>query len=361
MLSFRSHCVHVLALVGAAFTGASVLHAQSTTRNLVLPFVGSAPETGLQYGATAYRLEHLGDSVTRPSSYQLFASSTAKSQLRAYFELDRWTTRNDWHVTGHLEWERFPLTYFGVGDRTPQAAEEAYTPRGIIGWATVQRRVAGPLYALIGYHYQNLDIIKTTPGGALRNSSIRGSTGSRVGQLQLGALWDSRDDASASYSGTFIQATESLAATAFRSEFDFRRFVVDARQFVPLGGRRVLAFQGVYEGTAGNAPFDQISLVGNPSYLRGYPTGRYRDFHLATVQAEFRSPIVGRLSGALFGGAGRIAPRAADLTSGSARTLPSYGAGVRWQLFAGSRNLIRLDYARGAGQSGIYLGLNEAF
>ncbi|MDQ6828132.1 MAG: outer membrane protein assembly factor [Gemmatimonadota bacterium] len=361
MFSFRSRSTAVLAVAGAILIGASAAHAQSTSRNLILPFVGSAPETGLQYGATAYRLEHLGDSATRATSYQLFASSTAKSQLRAYFELDRWTTRNDWHFIGHIEWERFPLTYFGTGDRTPKSAEEAYTPRGIIGWATVQRRVAGPLYVLAGYRFQDLDIVKTTPDGALRDGSIRGSRGSRVGQLQAGALWDSRDDAFAPYTGTFVQVTGSLAANAFGSAFDFRRLVLDARHFVSLGGRRVLAFQGVYEGTGGAAPFDQVSLVGNSSYLRGYATGRYRDMHLATIQAELRAPIIGRLSGAAFAGAGRIAPRASDLTSSSARTLPSYGGGVRWQLFAGSRNLIRLDYARGVGQSGIYLGLNEAF
>jgi outer membrane protein assembly factor BamA len=335
--------------------------ARPPARTVILPYLGSAPETGLQYGATIFRVRQPADSGTRPSSAQLFANYTAKSQARAFLEVDRWTAGNRWRTTARVEWQRFPLPYYGFGDDTPASAEELYTPRGVLALATVQRRIRGALYAFGGYRYQDVDVVETADTGVLRRGSVVGSEGGRVGQLQGGALWDSRDNVFAPRRGAFVQVTGSAAAAPFGSEFDFRRVVVDARRFLALGGGRVVAVQGVVETTGGAAPFDQVSLVGNSNYLRGYTRGRFRDQHLAALQAEYRAPLAGRLGWAAFAGGGRVASRVGDL-AGGARVLPSYGLGARWLLFASSRSTVRVDYARGAdGQSGLYVALNEAF
>jgi outer membrane protein assembly factor BamA len=336
--------------------------ARPPARTVILPYLGSAPETGVQYGATIFRVRQPADSGTRPSSAQLFANYTAKSQARAFLEVDRWTAGNRWRTTARVEWQRFPLPYYGFGDAAPASAEELYTPRGVLALATVQRRVRGALYAFGGYRYQDVDVVQTADTGVLRRGAVVGSEGGRVGQLQGGALWDSRDNVFAPYRGAFVQVTGSAAAAAFGSEFDFRRVVVDARRFLALGEGRVVAVQGVVETTGGAAPFDQVSLVGNSNYLRGYTRGRFRDRHLAAVQAEYRAPLAGRLGWAAFAGGGRVTSRVGDLVGGGARVLPSYGLGARWLLFASSRSTVRVDYARGAdGQSGLYVALNEAF
>jgi hypothetical protein len=331
-------------------------------RTVVLPYVGSAPETGFQYGATVFRIRQPADSVTRPSTVQLFANYTAKSQARAFVEVDRWTAHNTWRLIGRFEWQRFPLPYHGFGDHAPASAEEVYTPRGVLALATAQRRIRGPLYAVGGYRFQDFAIVETTDDGVLQLGSVVGSRGGRVAQLQGGALWDSRDNVFAAYRGTFVQVTGSAAAAAVGSEFDFRRLVLDARHFLTVGTRRVVAVQAVVETTGGAAPFDQVSLVGGSNYFRGYARGRFRDRHLATLQAEYRAPLVGRLGWAAFAGGGCVAPRVGELVGGDARFLPSYGIGARWLLFARSRSTIRVDYGRGADeQSGLYVALNEAF
>jgi outer membrane protein assembly factor BamA len=356
------HTVALLMLVGAALPSAAIAQNAPAARTFVLPYLGSAPETGIQYGATAFRVRQPSDTGTRPSTAQVFASYTAKRQARAFVEVDRWTAGNSWHLTGHLEWKRFPLPFYGFGDSTAERDEESYTPTGMLGSVTVQRRVHGPFYLLGGYAYQDIRITPSAGDGALANDAIAGNRGSRVGQLQLGALWDDRDDVFASRHGSFVQATGSNAARPLGSGYAFRRLVVDGRHFVPLGGSRVLAMQAVTELTGGNAPFDQVSLVGNSNYLRGYAHGRYRDADLAAVQAEYRAPLWRRLGWAAFAGAGRIASRPSRLFASDARTLPSYGVGLRHTLFASSRSNIRVDYARGgSGQSGLYVALNEAF
>ena len=334
----------------------------AATRTFVLPYLGSAPETGIQYGATAFRVRQPSDSTTRPSTAQLFASYTGKRQARVFAEVDRWSAGSVWHFTGHLEWKRFPLPFYGFGDAAPGADEEFYTPTGVLGSMIVQRRVRGPLYLVGGYGYQDFRITPSAADGALASDAILGNRGGRVAQLQLGALWDDRDDGFASRRGSFLQATGSNAARPFGSEYAFRRLVVDGRHFIPLGAGRVLALQAVTEMTGGEAPFDQLSLVGNSNYLRGYAHGRYRDLDLAAAQAEYRAHLWRRLGWVAFAGAGRIASRPADLLASGARTLPSYGIGLRHTLFANSRSNIRVDYARGeSGQSGLYVALNEAF
>jgi outer membrane protein assembly factor BamA len=334
----------------------------AAARTFVLPYLGSAPETGVQYGATAFRVWQPTDTATRPSMAQLFASYTAKRQARVFAEVDRWSAGSAWHFTGHLEWRRFPLPFYGFGDRAAEANEEFYTPTGVLGLVTVQRRLRGPLYVMGGYGYQDSRITLGSTEGALATGAVLGSRGGRVGELQLGALWDDRDDVFASRRGSFLQLTGSDAARTFGSQYAFRRLVIDARHFVPLGRSSVLAVQAVTEMTGGRAPFDQLSLVGSSNYLRGYTRGRYRDLDLAAAQAEYRAHLWRRLGWAAFGGAGRVAAQPSDLLSSGARTLPSYGVGVRYNLFASSRSSIRVDYARGeSGQSGIYVALNEAF
>jgi hypothetical protein len=331
-------------------------------RTVALPYLGSAPETGLQYGATLLHVRTPAEPARRPSAFQLFATYTARQQARAFVEADHWTAANRWRLTGRVEWQRFPLPYYGVGDRAPAAAEEVYTPQGVIAFATAQRRVRGPLYALAGYRYQDMRMAAVADDGVLRLGTVPGSRGARVGQVQAGALWDSRDDVFAPARGAFVQATGALAAGGVGSQFDFTRLVVDARRYVPAGARGVVAVQAVFEGTGGTAPFDQMSLVGNANYLRGYVRGRFRDRHLLAAQAEYRAWLTRRVGWAAFAGGGRVAPRVGDLLGGGARFLPSYGVGARWLLFARARNTVRVDYGRGADrQSGLYVSFNEAF
>ena len=347
-------------IAGALTTPAAAQ--EDTVRTLVLPYFASAPETGVQYGAAVFRMSQPADTATRPSVSTLFASYTAKHQAVAFVETDRWTAGNTWHLMGHLEWKRFPLPFYGFGDKAPESAEEFYTPTGILAAAIVQRRVRGPLYAVGGYSYQDANITHSSPDGALASGVIRGDRGGRIGQVQVGALWDNRDDVFASRRGSFVQVTSAVATSAFASDFDFVRYVLDARHFVSFGSSRVLALQAVSEVTTGNAPFDQISLVGSANYLRGYTRGRFRDRDLATVQAEYRAPLWKKLGWAAFAGAGRVTPRVSDFFSGDAKVLPSYGAGLRWTLFSNSRSAIRVDYASGtSGQSGLYVALSEAF
>ena len=102
----------------------STIERSSTLR--ILPVIGSAPETGFVGGATALRVSApVNDSVTRPSTDQLYVAYTAKHQFRAFASTERWSDGNRWGLNAQLEYLRFPQPYFGIGDDAPERAEEA--------------------------------------------------------------------------------------------------------------------------------------------------------------------------------------------------------------------------------------------
>ena len=325
----------------------------------ILPVIGSAPETGFVGGATALRVSGpVGDTVTRPSTDQAYAAYTVKQQFRAFMSTDRWSTQNMWGVSAQLEYQRFPQPFFGIGISAAEDAEEWYEARSLIASATVRRKLSSAVYGQLGYRYSSTTIREADEGGVIERGALLGSKGGVVSQVIGGAAWDSRDNVFAPAAGTYVQATAAYSGDATGADYRFGRYVADARRYVRLG-RGVLAGQAYMEATSGQAPFDQLSLVGSGTIMRGYPRGRYRDQELAAAQLEYRLPIVGRLGAATFAGVGTVAPTVTKLASTG--LLPSFGAGARWLLLPKQRTTIRVDYAVGKSSSGLYIAFNEAY
>jgi outer membrane protein assembly factor BamA len=226
--------------------------------------------------------------------------------------------------------------------------------------ATIQRRITRSTFLLVGLRRSDQPISANDSNGILRTGSVYGSRGGRTAQLTIGALDDTRDNLYAPRRGRFMQASISKADGVLGSNFDFLRTRIDLREYVPVKGQHVLAFHALVLGTGGQPSFDQLPLIGGSDIMRGYARGRYRDRSLAAGQAEFRMAPVHRVGAAVFAGAGTVAASFAQLVHG--RVLPTYGAGLRWQLDPRQRTAVRLDFGRGAaGASGLYVAFNEAF
>ena len=331
----------------------------TTTSLRVLPVLGSAPETGFVLGATMLRVSsRLNDTITRPSSEQVYTSYTTKQQFRAFVSTDRWSANNRWGLNGQLEYTRFPQPFYGVGIDTPESAEEWYESRSTTGSLTVRRRMVGAVYGQMGYRFSTTSIRDAEPGGEVERGEMLGMSGGLTSQLTSGLAFDSRDNIFAPAAGTFAQVTGAWAADALGSDYQFGRYIGDARTYVRLGDG-VLAAQAYVEASTGSVPFDQLAMLGSGSVMRGYVRGRYRDRSLIAAQAEYRLTLAGRFGMAGFAGAGTVAPSLADL--GSSTLLPSYGVGARWLLLPKQRTTVRVDYAMGKGSSGLYIAFNEAF
>jgi len=102
-----------------------------------------------------------------------------------------------------------------------------------------------------------------------------------------------------------------------------------------------------------------MAMLGGDKLLRGYFKGRYRDHNMFLAQAEYHSPPLWRISLVAFGGAGDVFHSASTL--GNLKIKPAGGIGFRYKVFRDRRMNARLDFALGNGESGIYLGILEAF
>ena len=343
----------------AAQPGADSLVARP--RITMLPVIGSAPETGFQFGITALRMYRLGsDTSTRTSQQQAYAVYTTKSQARGFLQVDRWSRGNEWRVRGRAEYQSFPLPFYGIGDGAPDEAEEWYTSSGPSLQLLVQRRVSGPVFVGGAALVTDVTIRELEPGRALAAGAVLGARGGTVVQAQGFIARDSRDHVLAARRGQLLQLTATLSERTLGSDYNFGRYALDTRRYWSFGSAgHVIAAQILAEATSGRAPFDQLVQVGGDNAFRGYTRGRYRDRHGLYGQAEYRSPFVKRLGMVAFAGGGGVAPSLDKLVE--AQLLPTFGIGLRALLVPAQRATIRIDYARGKGSSGLYIGLSEAF
>jgi Omp85 superfamily domain len=361
----------VAILLAALAGGLSRLSAQSASpdrradslgrrRIQPLPALGSAPETGLQFGATVLAVwEPPMQQHARPASLVVSALRTAKAQTRIRLDGERWSANNDRRVAGSLQWQQFPLPYYGIGDRTPKAAEETFTPRGTEGTLAFQQRISGAWYTSAGVRYLD-QRIGTDTGGTLRARTVTGSTGGRITEWSAGILTDTRDNLFAPRTGQWVQATYARSARGLLSDYSYGTTRLDARMYRAIGGEHVIATQLQIVGVDGAAPFDQLALIGNGDIMRGYARGRYRDRWMTAAQTEYRSPIRYRVGGVAFAGVGISSPSIGALEN--RRLLPTYGVGLRVQIDPQQRTGVRADYGRGRdGASGLYIGFNQAF
>lgn len=325
-----------------------------------LPALGSAPETGIQLGATMLGVwEHEGSRRARPASVLMYALRSTKSQTRVGVEGEYWSRGNARRLAGTVVVQEFPLPFYGIGDNAPATAKEIFTPRSIEVTANAQQRIARAWYVSAGArHLQQTMTFDTN--GALRTSTMSDVAGGPITEWSTGVLTDTRDNLFAPQHGRWIQATVSTSRRGVASDYQFNKVRLDARGYRTITGTHVLAAHAQVVGVGGDVPFDQLALVGNSDILRGYEKGRYRDRWVGAAQAEYRSPYTHRVGAVMFAGAGIAAP---SLNALSNRVLlPTYGAGVRALIDARQRTSVRVDYGRGrAGASGLYVGFNQAF
>ncbi|MBC7843849.1 MAG: BamA/TamA family outer membrane protein [Gemmatimonadaceae bacterium] len=355
-------------LSAALVTPLTAQRADSTTRSdsvgrrriQPLPALASAPETGLQYGATVLAVwEPAAYRKTRPSSLTASALRTAKAQTRIRLEGERWTRGNAQRITGSLQWQEFPLPYYGVGDRTPKAAEETFTPKGTEAIVTLQQRIARSWYLSAGARHLE-QRITTDSTGALGTQPVTGNAGGTMTEWSTGLLTDTRDNLFSPHAGDWIQLTYARSVQGAWSDYSYGTLKLDARSYRTIGTGHVLATQLQLTNVDGTAPFDQLALVGSGDILRGYARGRYRDRAMAAWQGEYRTPIRHRLGAVAFVGAGSVSPTLNGIISH--RLLPTYGAGLRVEIDHRQRTGVRADYGRGRdGASGLYIGFNNAF
>ncbi len=144
--------------------------------------------------------------------------------------------------------------------------------------------------------------------------------------------------------------------------FEFNRFSLDTRGYLPLGSRqRTLAARFYVSRDYGNdpkqVPFYFMKTLGGHDTLRGYKDFRFRDSNLIYLSGEYRWEAASGVELAVFYDTGKVFSQRSDLTFKHLRH--SFGFGIRGKSMR--RTVLRIDLGHSEEGTFVYFAFGPTF
>lgn len=326
-----------------------------------VPIAYYSPETDWAFGATGiYAFRFKGESIdTRPSQLTLGFAYTLNKQVLIYLPYQIFAKNQVYNIYGELGYYLYSYQFFGLGNDTRAEDMEIYKVNYPRIRLNALKLLRPNLYGGIRYWMDDFDIREIEEGGILDTETITGQEGGFLSGAGLVLNYDNRNNIFFPTEGNFIELVGFSNGNYLGSDFDFTKLTLDAIKYFGFNNQ-VLAVNFYSEFTGGNAPFNQLALLGGNKKMRGYFEGRLRDNHQVILQSEYRFPIYKeRFRGVLFGGLGQVANKFSDFNFNNLKY--TYGAGLRILINKKERIHIRLDAGFGKETSGYYITIGEAF
>ena len=334
---------------------------------VVLPALGYAQETGLEFGLVGVYNFYMNraDTTIRTSNATFVGTFTTERQTNLKLESDIWTTGNRYHYISELRFRNFPFNFYGLGNETEAQDEDVVLMQWIRMRLEGERKLAPNYYGGLNIVYERYRFSDKTGGGIFDHTQPFGQKGGDHLALGISQLYDTRNRNTYTTKGHYARIKYAYSP-GFGGGTNFRGSLVDVdlRSFVPLTNELTLGLNAHYQSTFGSrVPFYVYPQLGGDMMMRGYYNGRYRDRNLLAAQAELRYRFHPRLGVAGFAGTGSTYHSRLSNT----RFVPSFGGGVRYFFDLEHQSSIRLEYGVGEKrpgekrQGGFYLALSEAF
>ncbi len=336
-----------------------------SSRILVFPTLGYAPETSLEIGLRTFSLYYAKDDTTvnRLSEITLYTFVTLRGQFGAQLENAVYSDKNKYFLLGRVRYQQFPLLYYGIGPDTRPANPALVNSGQVQLRQRVLRKVYSNWYAGLEVDYQNIHRVDFEPRDPANFVLPIGSEGSSNLGFGLAIVNDNRKNVLNVRKGQFLETGVLVYRRGFGSDFDYQSIVVDGRIYRPLGRpTRILAAQFYGTTMSGTVPFNNLALLGGESLMRGYYLGWYRDKNLLAMQTEMRWLPFGfskRWGGTVFAGLGTVAPSLDAIRLSQFRW--AVGGGVRFLFFQRKDVYLRADVGITREGTGLYFSLGEAF
>jgi outer membrane protein assembly factor BamA len=163
---------------------------------------------------------------------------------------------------------------------------------------------------------------------------------------------DYRDQRGNPRSGGFYHLSYGIWNDRSFDQYDFRRFDVNVRQYVPLVASKAQVVSGhfgvsyVNNATGARVPFYFLPYVGGVDTIRSFREFRFKEENAMWMSAEYDWAPIKWVSLAAFVDAGRVARDWDDLDFGGMKK--GYGFGVR--VHSTKQTFARFDIATGGGE-----------
>jgi len=328
------------------------------------PTIAYAPETSLEIGASALYLYHANNDTVnnRLSELQAFGFVTLLGQYGLNLDNTVFGDRDRWYFLGRARFQRFPLLYYGIGPDAHADNPATVDAFSIQARQRVMRRIHPNLFGGLVVDLQHLSNVAFQQPEGTSFTLPRGSGGSTNLGLGVGLIYDSRPNVLNARKGAFAELTYLNYHPTRASTYAFSNMLADVRLYKTVRPNQVLAWQAYGVLAGGDAPFNQLALLGGETIMRGYYLGRYRDKVHAATQLEYRwLPFwfSKRIGAAVFAAVGTVAPSAREIRLDN--LLPAGGAGVRYLLFKKKDVFLRFDVGFTREGTGFYILTGESF
>jgi surface antigen Omp85-like protein len=264
------------------------------------------------------------------------------------------------------------VDYFGIGNGSRVSDQSAYRFKNsdVLGYATVRAAdwlsVSGRFGGILGPSLSEaagprvpvpntVDLFSdaAAPGILAQPSFLHGD-------ILVAA--DLRDHKGHPTGGGLYQFIAAAYSDRDSGTYSFRRYEVDAAQFVPVFTKRwILALHGrevLSDVSSGHVvPIYLMPSLGGKNTLRGYHDYRFHDNDMQTFSAEVRCALFTHVDAAVFADAGKVASGAADLDLQHLKR--SYGAGLR--VHNSTATLVRLDVGHSPEGWQVFLKISDPF
>jgi hypothetical protein len=249
------------------------------------------------------------------------------------------------------------VNYFGLGSNAIEDDRSQYRfqTHDVVGYGIYQPKSSLAFSGEFGWLGRPKVL---EPGGSFKGDfpdtrdayptdpAVRLATQPSLLRSEAAITADTRDHRGYPMSGFVYRAAVTHYMDRSGGTFSFREYQGEALQLVPLVARKwTLVLHGwavagdVPDGN--EIPFYLLPALGGNTTLRGYSNFQFHETNLLVVNAESRVRLTPHIDVAVFGDAGNVAHRFADLNLD--RT--SYGVGLR--LHTTTTTVARMDVAHG--------------
>lgn len=326
------------------------------------PYVFLSPETNLAFGAGGIVYFYLSrDSLTKPSSVTPSFYYSINNQFDFTIFPEVYFARGKYYLYAYLSIGEYIDKFYGVGPATVEIPEPGYLYQNILVRGNFQWSVGSDVKLGAVMEYLNREILDKQSNPFLLSDTVRGSSGGKTVGVGAIATWDTRNHRFYPSGGYLFEVSALFVSRAFGGDFDYNRYKVDLRWYQKLGVTEdhVIGMQGYGSFVRGFPPFYDLSAMGGKMMMRGYYTGRFRDFDYASGQIEYRTRILKRVGLVLFTAAGMVNDPKTVLRLKDLKY--SYGIGFRYVFDVAEKIDIRADFGFGPGTSGVYVDIQQAF
>ncbi|MFY0687284.1 MAG: BamA/TamA family outer membrane protein [Cyclobacteriaceae bacterium] len=343
--------------------------AQDSTKQkmgiVAYPVFSYTPETRLEMGAVSFividKEAEQSRQYNRPTVIAPFVLYSLNKQMTIGTDYE-WYSEGGFNLTGDLLFQNFPNKYYGIGNETLPDIFERFTNQYLKISGRALYGLSENLFMGVSYDFRHNNIRDLVPEGLMEAQLPPGINGGRNMGIGPSVIFDTRDNTLFPSKGLFINASIELYSKLFASDYQYIRYLIDARYFKAVWPTGVLGVQfRTTMSSGGDVPFYRLNKIGGDDFLRGIDhENLYQDRQAAFLQLEGRQHLFWRIKGVLFTGLGQVygSPNQFDWNN----TKAIYGIGARFKALKDQDLNIRVDYGRTfSHQSGFYVTIKEAF